>query len=41
VDDELLLLVGEVTVLDARPEVVGPLQSAALAAPHQPSRIHR
>jgi hypothetical protein len=36
VDDELLLLVGEVAALDSRPEVVGPPQPAALAAPHQP-----
>ena len=36
VDDELLLLLGEVAALDARPEVVGPPQPAALAAPHQP-----
>jgi len=36
VDDELLLLVGEVAALDARAEVVGPPEPAALAAPHQP-----
>jgi hypothetical protein len=36
VHDELLLLLGEVAALDARPEVVGPPQTAALAAPHQP-----
>jgi hypothetical protein len=40
VDDELLLLVGEVTALDPWAEVVGPPQPAALAAAHQPW-IHR
>jgi hypothetical protein len=38
VDDELLLLVGEVAALDARPEVVGPPQPTALAAPTQTCR---
>ena len=34
-DDELLLLVAEVAALDARAEVVGPPEPAALAAAHQ------
>jgi hypothetical protein len=36
VDDELLLLLGEVPPLDPRPEVVRPPEPAALAATHQP-----
>ena len=35
-DDGLLLLRGEGPALDVRPEVVGPPQPAALAAPVQP-----
>jgi len=40
VDDELLLLIGEVAALDSRPEVVRPPQPAALAAPHQTCTAH-
>jgi len=36
VDDELLFLVAEVAALDARAEIVGPPEPAALAASHQP-----
>ena len=37
-DDELLLLVGEVPPLDPGPQVVGPPEPTALAAPHQPCK---
>ena len=35
-DDELLLLLGEITSPDPRPEIVRPPESAALAAPQKP-----
>lgn len=36
VDDHLLLMFGEVAALDARPEIVRPPETAALAASKQP-----
>jgi hypothetical protein len=39
VEDGLLLLLRELAPLDVRPQVVGPSQPAALAAPVQPWRV--
>jgi hypothetical protein len=41
-DDEVVLLLGEVAALEVRPQVVDPPQAAALPAPEQPcARNHR
>lgn len=39
-DDEFLFVVGDVTSLDPRPEIVEPPQPAALPAPIQPCTQH-